>query len=123
MIAGKSYRLHHGFGAGHMERNLVQPGNLGQTFDVVHDDRVIRAKHGTKLSNAGKTALHRPFVAVMAKEIDAIRPAEIVEPVAVEIDKHHALGRSNEGADLEMLAHQAAVLERHAVGLSELNIG
>ena len=123
MISCEPHCLHHGFGAGHMERNFVQSRELGQALDVVRDDRVVRAQHGAKLANAGKTALHRPFVAVIAQEIDAVRSAEIVEGVAVEIDKRHAVGRSHEGTDLEMLAHQAAVLERHPVGLGERKVG
>src|SRR5262249_25182512 len=49
--------------------------------------------------------------------------AEVVEGVAVEIDECDAAGRSRKGADSQMLAHEAAVLERHPVSLSERKVG
>ena len=65
----------------------------------------------------------RLLVEVVAEDIDAVGAGEVVEPIAVEIGDRHAGGRLHEGAGPQVLAHEAAVLERHPVGVGELQIG
>ncbi len=45
VVAGKPHRLHHRLGAGHVERDFVEPGDLAQPLDVVGDDGVVGAEH------------------------------------------------------------------------------
>ena len=45
VVAGEPHRLHDRFGAGHVERDFVEPGNRAQPLDVVDDDGMVGAEH------------------------------------------------------------------------------
>ncbi len=63
------------------------------------------------------------LVEVVAEHVDAVGAGEVVEPVAVEIGDRHAARRLHERADGRCCAHDAAELERHPVGVGELQVG
>ena len=92
-------------------------------FDVVGDDRVIGAEHRAEVAHARGAALDALLVEVVAEDVDAVGAGQVVEAVAVEIGDGDAGGRLHEGAGVQVLAHEAAVLERHAVGAGELQVG
>ena len=123
VIAGEPHRLHHRFGAGHVERDFVEPGNFGQAPDVVEHDRVVEAEHRPELMRALRGGRDALLVEILAEDVDAIGAGQVVEHVAVEIGQRDAGGRLHEAAGAEIFANQAAVLERHPVGLGELQVG
>jgi hypothetical protein len=69
------------------------------------------------------SARHRFLVEVDAEQIDAVRSGEIVEYVAVKVGNGYAGGRLQERAERQVLAYEAAVLERHPIGIGDLEIG
>ena len=123
VIARQAHRLHHRLGPRHVERHLVEPRERAQAAHVVGDDRVVAAQHRPELAGAGAAAVHALLVEVVAEHVDAVRAGQIVEDVAVEIGDGDARRRTVEGADAQVLAHEAAVLERHPVGGGELQVG
>ena len=123
VVARQPHRLHHGFGAGHVERDLVEAGNRAQPFDVVGDDGVVGAEHGPERMRALFGLGDALLVEVVAEDVDAVGAGQVVEDIAVDIGDGDAGRGLHEGAGAEMLAHQAAVLERHAVGFGELQVG
>ena len=86
-----------------------------QPAHVVGGDRVVGAEHGPEVANALAAAGDALLVEVVAEHVDAVRAGQIVEAVAVEIGDGDAGGGFHEGADLEVLAHEAAELKRYAV--------
>ena len=56
------------------------------------------------------------LVEVVAEQVDAIRPGQVVEHVAVEIGDRHAGRRFQERSGGQMSPDDAAELERHAIG-------
>ena len=123
VIAREPHRLHDRLGARHVERHFVEAGDLLQAPDVVGDHRMIRAEHRTEVADPLMAALHAGLVEIVAEQIDAVRAGEVVERVAVEVGDRHAAGRLQERAERQVLAHDAAVLERHPIGVGELQIG
>jgi hypothetical protein len=63
------------------------------------------------------------LVEVVAEDVDAVGAGQVVEDIAVEVGHRHALGGLHEAARLQVLAQEAAELERHAVGAGELQVG
>ena len=122
VIARKPHGLHHGLGAGHVERHFVEAGDGFQTLHVRSDRRVVRAEHRAERICALEAAGHAVFIKVIAEDVDAIRAGEVVERIAVEIGDHHAGRRLQKRADAQVLADHAVVLERHAVGFGELHV-
>ena len=100
-----------------------RPGDLLEPLHVVGDDRMIGAEHRAEVAHAPLPLLHALLVEVVAEDVDAVRPRQVVEAVAVEIGDGHARGRLQERPAFQVLAHHAAVLERHAVGADELQVG
>ncbi len=52
VVAGKPHRLHHRFGAGHVERDFVEPRYFAEPSHVIEDDRVIGPEHRSKRMRA-----------------------------------------------------------------------
>jgi hypothetical protein len=123
VVAGQAHRLHDGFGARHMEGNFLLPGNLQEALDIERGDRVIGAEHRPEVAHAFAAARNAFLVEIVAEDVDAVGTGEIVELVAVQIGDLDARGGLQEGAALEVLAHEAAELKRHAVARGELQIG
>ena len=123
VIAGEPDRLHHRFGARHVERDLVEPGNLAQPPHVLGDDRMVGAEHGPERMRALLADLDALLVEIVAEDVDAVGTGQVVEHIAVEIGDRHARRGLHEAAGAEMLVNQAAILERHPVGSGELQIG
>ena len=116
VIARQPHRLHHGFGAGHVERDFVEPGNLAQPLHVVGDDGMIGAEHRAERVRALFGFRDALLVEVVAEDVDAVGAGQVVGHIAVDIGDGDAGGGLHEGAGAEMLPHQPAVLERHPVG-------
>ena len=123
MIAREPHRLHHRLGARHVERHLVQPGDLPDAFDVVGDDGVIGAEHRPEVAHLLSAARDALLVEVVAKQIDAVGIGNVIQDVAVNIADGHAGGGFKHGTGGQVLADMAAILERDAVGRGELQIG
>ena len=58
VIAREAHRLHHRLGAGHVERNLVQPGNFAQATRVVRDRGMVGAQNCAQRGRARTTFGH-----------------------------------------------------------------
>ena len=84
VIAGKPHRLHHRFGAGHVERDLVEPGNLAQPADIVGDDGMIGAEHRAERMRARLGLGDALLVEVVAEDVDAVGAGQVVEHIAVD---------------------------------------
>src|SRR5262249_44994663 len=123
VIAREPHRLHHGLGSRHMERDLVEAGDRAQPRHIVGDHRMIAAEHRAKLAGALDRARNRALVEIIAEQVDAVGAGEVVEPVAVEVGEHHALRRLDEGRRAQVALHQLTELERHSIGVGELQVG
>ena len=123
VVTGEPHRLHDGFGAGHVERDLVESGNRTQPGDVVDDDGVVGSEHRAERMRAGFGVGDAFLVEVVAEDVDAVGAGQVVEHIAVEIGHGDARGGLYEGAGAEMLAHQPRILERHPIGFGELQVG
>ncbi len=122
VVARKPHRLHHGLGAGHVERDFVEPGDGAQPRDVFGNDGMVGAEHGTERSGTRLGPRDAVLVEVVAEDIDAVRPGQVVEGIAVDVGHRDAARCLHENAGAEVLANQPAVLERHPVGCGELQI-
>ena len=122
-VAGEPHRLHHGFGAGHVERDLVHAGQFGQPLHIVGNDRMIQAEHRAERLRAPLGGGDALLVEVVAEDVDAVGAGEVIELIAVEVGQRDAGRGLHERAGAELLLDQPAVLERHAVGLGELQVG
>ena len=95
-----------------------------QPRDVVGDDRMIGAEHRAEVAHPLAPRVDALLVEVVAEQVDAVRAGQVVEPVAVEIgDRDAGRATARTTPTLKMLAHEAAELERHAVGVGELQVG
>ena len=122
VIAREPHRLHHGFGAGHVERHFVQPGDLAQAPHIVRYRRMIRAEHRPEVAGLLDGARNALLVEVVAEQVDAVRAGQVVAAIAVEVGDGHAGRRLHEGRGRQMPAHEAAELERHPIGVGELQV-
>ena len=123
VIAREAHRLHHRFGARHVKGHLLHARYLQEPAHVVGGHRMVEAEHGPQVANALAAAGDALLVEVVAEYVDAVGSGQVVEPVAVEIGQRDAGGGLDEGSRLEVVAHEAAELERHAVAGGELQIG
>ena len=123
MILGEPHGLHDRLGARHVERDLVEAGDLRQARHVVGDHGMVGAEHGTEIAHALRALVHAGLVEVVAEQVDAVRAGQVVEAVAVEVGQRDARRRLPERSGAQVLAHQAAELERHPVGGGELQVG
>ncbi len=87
-----------------------------RALDVVGDDRVVGAEHRAQRMRSLLTLGDALLVEVVAEDVDAVGAGQVVGHIAVEVGDGDAARGLHEGRGAEMLAHQAAVLERHAVG-------
>ena len=122
VIARQPHRLHHRFGAGHVERHLVLSRNLPQAFDVVHDRRMVGAEHRSEITDALKSALDALLVKIVAEEIDPVGAGQVVVAITVKIADGHAGRRLHERPGAQMLTHKTAELEWHPIGVGELQV-
>ena len=123
VIARQPHRLHHGFGAGHVERDFVEPGNVADAPDVVGDDGMIEAEHRAERFGALLALGDTLLIEVVAEDVDAVGAGEVVEHVAVDIGDGDAGGLRHERGGAEIFLHQLRELERHAIGAGELQVG
>ena len=85
VVARQPHRLHHGFGAGHVERDFVESGNLAQPLHVVGDDGVIGAEHRAERMRALFGLGDALLVEIVAEDVDAVGAGQVVEHVAVDV--------------------------------------
>ena len=85
VVAGEPHRLHDRFGAGHVEGDFVEAGNLAEPAHVVGDDGMVGAEHGAERVRALLADLDALLVEVVAEDVDAVGAGQVVEHVAVEI--------------------------------------
>ena len=123
MIPRKPHRLHHRFGARHVERHLVQPGDLADSFDVIGDDRMVGAQHWPKIAHPLRTACDARLVEIITEKIDAVGVGNVVQDIAVGIADRDAIGRLQDGTRGQVLTHVAAELEGNPIGGRELKVG
>ena len=123
MIAREPHRLHHRLGARHMERHLVQPGDLLDAFDVVGNDRVVGAEYRPEVTHTLSATRDAVLVEVVAKQIDAVGIGNVIQDIPVNIADGHAGGGFKNGTGGQVFADMAAKLERDPVGRGELKIG
>jgi hypothetical protein len=83
---------------------------------------VIGAEHGTEVLHALTTAPDTLLVEVITKQVGAVRAGEVVKAVAIEVGYGGSRGRGQQGAGLEVLAHETAELKRHAIAGRELQV-
>ncbi len=98
-------------------------GNLFQPPDVIDNDRMIAAQHGTEIAHPLCALCDALLVEVVTEDVDPIRSGQIVKAVAVEISHHHAVGRLQERSAFQIVPHDTAELKRHAISRGELQIG
>ena len=122
VVPRQPHRLHHRFGARHVEGHLVEAGQAAQPLDVVEDHRMVGAEHRTQRPDAGDAVLDAALVGVVAEDVDAVRAGQVEGDVAVEIADPHAVRGLDEAADAQLLADQPPELERHAIPVRELQI-
>ena len=73
--------------------------------------------------DAPGAAVEAGLVEIVAQQVDAIGAREVVTGVAVEVGDHDAIRRREERTHRELCLRQGTELERHAVGLGELQVG
>src|SRR5262249_45091438 len=83
VVTRQPHGLHHGFGAGHMERHFVEPGDGFEGAYVLGDERVVRTEHGAEIPDPRCAGVDTFLVKVVAEDIDAVRTGEVVRCVAV----------------------------------------
>ena len=98
-------------------------GNLQETLDVERGDRMVGAQDRPQVAHTFAAAGNAFLVEVVAEDVHAVGTGEVVELVAVQIGDLDARGGLQEGAALEVLAHEAAELKRHAIARGELQVG
>ncbi len=123
VIAREPHRLHDGLGAGHVEGDFIQAGNLQQAPHVVGGHGMVCTQHRPQAANPLGAAFDALLVEIVAEHVDAVRTGQIVQTITVQIGDGHAGGGLDEVARLEVFAHVAAELEGHAITGSELQIG
>ncbi len=85
VVPREPHRLHHRFGAGHVERDFIHAGNVLQFPDVVGDHRVVGAEHRTQVADAFDAGVDALLVEVVPEHVRAVGAGEIVRGAAVEI--------------------------------------
>ena len=100
-----------------------RPEICAQALDVVGDRRMIGAEHRAQVAHPFRAVRDAVLVEVMPEKIDPVGAGQVVEHVAVKIGDRHAGRRCQKGSRRKMLTDKAAVLERHAIGTDELQVG
>jgi hypothetical protein len=121
--AGQPDRRHDRLGAAHVERHLVEPGDLTQARDVVGDDGVQRSQHGPQLAYPLEPLRHPVLVPLDARDVDPIPAADIERPVTVQVPETRALRRRDHRRQVEMLAHKRRERIGHPRRIGEAQVG
>ncbi len=123
VVSRESNRLHHRFGARHVERHLVEPGDRAQPLDVLRHHRVIRPEHDAETLRSLDRPFHGVAVKLRAEEIDPVRPAQIVLPIPVEIADPRPACFGHDAAHGQCLLDQSAKLKWRAIRVDEIDVG
>src|SRR5262245_19373575 len=81
-----------------------------------------RAQDATELFDAFPAFSDPCLVPVEAGDIEAVRPADVDRPVAVEVLQMGTSGGRDNRTEVELLAHGARERERDAVGVGEAKV-
>mmetsp|Transcript_8990 Transcript_8990/g.20251 ORF Transcript_8990/g.20251 Transcript_8990/m.20251 type:complete len:223 (+) Transcript_8990:1035-1703(+) len=120
---GEPHRRHHRLGARHVERHLVESGDVSERGDHVHDDGVDRAEHvGPQVLDALPPALHEPLVLLVPGHVHPVRPRHVQHLVSVEVDEHGAVGLVDDGGHFEGGPHLLLEREGDAVCVREADV-
>ena len=111
--------LHHRFRARHVERHLVEAGNVAQPADIRIHDRMIGAENRTKIADERRALFDTFLEDVVAEQVETVRPAEVVQSVAVDVRDGRTVGGLEEHPGPESFANEACVGEGHAVTARE----
>ena len=122
VVAGQAHGLHHGFGAAHVEADLVQARDFLQLLHVPGHGRVVAAQDGAQVGHAGAALGDAGLVEVVAEDVDAVAAGQVVEGLAVQVEHLRAVGALGEGADADVFAQVGAVGVGHPVGAGELQV-
>jgi len=122
VVAREAHGLHHGLGARHVERHLIQAGDLAQARDVGRHTWMVGTEHHAQPGGALQAIGHAGLVEIVAKHIDAVGAGEIDQAIAVEVFQLQAIRGRGKGRHGEALPQVGAELERHAVGAGELQV-
>ena len=114
---------HDGFGAAHVKRHLVEPRDGLEARDVLRDDRMEWTEHEPEVLGALEAARHPLLVARRAGHVDPVRAAHVERPVPVEMLQPRAVGRGDDGREVEMLLHEPGKRKRHPIRVGEAQIG
>jgi hypothetical protein len=106
-----------------VERDFVEPRYRAQPFDVGYDARMQRPQDRSQVLDQGAAFSNTFFVEVVAEDVHAVRPRQVVKDVAVWISHGHPARGHHETSELQVLAQDPAELERHAVEARELQVG
>ena len=122
VVTRQPNRLHHRFGARHVERHFIHARYSFQSFSIAGRAGVVRPQHKAQVLGFGHAFGHGFFVEINSKHIHAIRACQVVERLAIQVGDMHAAGRLQKRPHLEVLLDQGAELEGHAVGRDELHV-
>ena len=120
--APQPHRGHDGFGAAHVERHLVEPGNRFEQRDVVGHQRVQRPENRSDVLHPFQALLHPFLVTLEAGHADPVGAAHVEAPMAVQVTKLWSLGRRHRRAQVEFLPYHPHERKRHAVGVGEAQV-
>jgi len=123
VVARQADGLHNSLGSRHVERDFILAGDARQPGDVVADQRRVGAQHRSKGIDASGTAVEAGLVEVVAQQVDAVGPGQVVAGIAVEVGDHDAARLGEKRAHRELRLRERAELERDAVGFGELQVG
>ena len=84
---------------------------------------MVGAEHRAQVAHPRAAAFYAFLVKVVTKYIHAVRAGQVVTLVAVQIGGSPAAGRNHKRSGIQVLADEAAELERHPVARRELQVG
>jgi hypothetical protein len=84
---------------------------------------MVFAKERAQALRSMQRTLHNALVEIITEDIHAVRCRQIIEIVSIQISYHYAGGGFDKRACSEVIAHEAAVLERNPIGVGELKVG
>ena len=83
---------------------------------------MVGTENGSELAHPRAALLDAFLVEIVAEEVDAVGAGEIEEAIAVEVRDGGARGALEKHPALQVLAHHAAELKRHAIARGELQV-
>ncbi len=123
MVSRQTHSLHDCLCTRHVKRDLVHARDGYESTDVVDDHWMVRAQYRTEISHQICTLIDTLFVKVIAEQVDAIRPGQIVKLVSIKIGQGDTRARCQKGCDLQPPIHHRLKLKWRAIGTHKLQVG